>query len=157
METLVKTEMPNEIKSLDLERIKWKLRESEERKAWSHEMCDFAEREYKRFLTLIKLYPGKTIVPNKLMDKMWHQHILDTRAYAKDCQKVFGRFLHHYPYFGMYGKDDKQNLVDAFEETNHLYEQCFQENMSDFEASRCTDHPCHAPTPCACRTPEACR
>ena len=37
-------------------------------------------------------------VPTIDIDLFWHQHILDTRAYAKDCQKVFGQFLHHFQF-----------------------------------------------------------
>lgn len=72
------------------------------------EQCNFAEQEYKKFLTLKKLYPEKDLVPNKAVDEFWHAHILDTVSYQKDCKKVFGYFLHHFPYFGIYGEEDKQ-------------------------------------------------
>lgn len=36
-------------------------------------------------------------VPNKQIDEMWHEHILDTRKYSDDCQTVFGYYLHHTP------------------------------------------------------------
>jgi len=38
-------------------------------------------------------------------------------AYAKDCETVFGYFMHHFPYFGIYGKEDYQQLVTAFDKT----------------------------------------
>lgn len=131
--------------------------DSEEGLGWTKELCDFAEIEYKKYLTMAKLFPELDIVPNKIMDKFWHQHILDTKAYAEDCQIVFGYFLHHYPYFGMHGTADKQNLIDAFEQTKSIYRSLFKMNMDDSNAARCKDHACHKPNSCACRTPEACK
>lgn len=146
-----------EIDSLNLERIKWKLNESDEGQGWTKELCNFAETEYKKYLTMIKLFPELDLVPNKIMDKFWHQHILDTQAYADDCEKIFGRFVHHYPYFGMYGAEDRQNLMDAFERTKEIYKSLFGHEMQDANAVRCKDHACHVPSDCACRTPEACK
>lgn len=118
-----------EILKLNLDRIKWKLSEPDEGRGWSQELCDHAEMEYKKYLTMLKLFPELDIVPNKIMDKFWHQHILDTRAYAKDCNAVFGRFVHHYPYFGMYGEEDRQELISAFERTREIYKSLFSSNM----------------------------
>lgn len=69
------------------------------------------------------------MVPNKIMDIFWHYHILDTRAYHKDCEAVFGHYLHHFPYFGMRGEQDAQNLKNAFYKTKELYLETFGENM----------------------------
>ena len=43
-------------------------------------------------------------------------HILDTRAYSRDCEFLFGRFLHHFPYFGMRGDADRAALDRTFRE-----------------------------------------
>ena len=110
----------DDILSLDLEMIKLKLQDEEEGQGWSREYCDEAEIEYKRYLILKHEHPEKEIVPNGVIDKFWHQHILDTIKYADDCQKLFGKFIHHFPYFGMNGKEDAQNLINAFEETKML-------------------------------------
>lgn len=118
-----------EILELNLDRIKWKLSEPQEGRGWSQELCNFAELEYKKYLTMVKLFPELDIVPNKIMDRFWHQHILDTRAYAKDCNSVFGRFVHHYPYFGMYGEEDRQELISAFERTKEIYKSVFSSDM----------------------------
>lgn len=111
----------DDILSLDFSMIKKKLQDTEEGLGWSELECEFAEEEYKRFLALKRAYPEKEIVPNQIVDSFWHQHILDTMKYAEDCQKIFGEFIHHYPYFGMNGVDDYQNLCNAFEETKALY------------------------------------
>jgi hypothetical protein len=46
----------------------------------------------------------------KIVDEIWHQHILDTHAYHRDCDAIFGSYLHHFPYFGMRGDADAQAL-----------------------------------------------
>lgn len=117
------------IASIDLSMVKMKLQEPEEGLGWSTEQCELAEVEYKRFLHLCAVH-GKGIVPNKIMDQMWHYHILDTRAYHKDCQDVFGHYMHHFPYFGMRGEEDARNLENEFHATQRLYQHAFGEDMS---------------------------
>jgi hypothetical protein len=134
-------EANNLIDLIDLSMIKIKLMDEEEGQGWDEEFTAFAETRYKRYLCLQYLYPQKSIVPTKDIDLFWHQHILDTRAYARDCQTIFGRFLHHFPYFGMRGDDDAKKLLDSFEETKILYASHFLEdlclNYSDINPSSC--------------------
>jgi len=127
------------IAEINLEMVKMKLRKSEDEEGlgWSYEQCDEGEIEYKRFLHLIKKFSGFQIVPHKIMDLMWHQHILDTRAYHKDCDKIFGEYLHHFPYFGIRSEADKKNLDTAFSETESLYSLEFKEEMTEKESSHC--------------------
>ena len=68
---------------------------------------------------------------------MWHYHILDTQAYEKDCQSIFGQILHHYPYFGINGTKGKKQLVSAFDRTKMLYQETFKSTMEgpDYLAS----------------------
>jgi hypothetical protein len=115
------------IQALDLAPIKFKLMDTEEGHGWSREYADHVEIEYKRFLTLLVKYPEAAIAPSKTVDKFWHGHILDTMKYAEDCNQVFGYFLHHFPYFGMRGKEDAANLAAAAETMNRLYQQEFGE------------------------------
>lgn len=80
-------------------------------------------------------------------------------GYREDCQKVFGRFIDHYPYFGIYGQDDYQELKNAFAQTVALYEKHFGAypgGGNEAQAMRCKDHACHVPTSCACRVEGAC-
>lgn len=145
------------VEALNFDRLKWKLSESAEAKMTKDE-CELAEREYRRYLTLKKLYPGVELVPNKMLDEFWHAHILDTVAYHADCESVFGFYVHHFPYFGIYGDDDYQNLVTAFEKTKSLYELHFGEYPEELNsAARCEDHPCHVPSSCVCRAPGTCK
>lgn len=177
MNTKTLNNISPEVAKLDFKGLKWKLSESSEAEM-SPETCDLAEREYRRFLTLKARYPHAILVPSKLMDKFWHAHILDTAAYARDCENLFGRFMHHFPYFGIYGEDDKKDLDDSFAKTDALYQSEFGESMSEagasncseddpkcdtigkcippenrqlLKAARCSGKACHAPTSCRCR------
>lgn len=70
------------------------------KQGWSDEDRALAERDYRQFLRLVKDHPDAKPVPSEMVDDVWHSHILFTRQYAKDCQDVFGYFLHHRPYVG---------------------------------------------------------
>jgi len=113
------------IQALDLDPIKFKLMDPEEGQGWSREYVDKMELAYKRFLALLATYPEETLVPSKDVDRFWHGHILDTLKYGEDCDKVFGYFLHHFPYFGMRGAEDAANLARAGEKTERLYQREF--------------------------------
>src|SRR5258705_423349 len=126
------------IQALDLDPIKFKLMDPEEGQGWSREYVDQMAIEYKRFLTLSVRYPDETIAPSKDVDKFWHGHILDTMKYAEDCEKVFGYFLHHFPYFGMRGEEDAAALAQAGEGMARLYAQEFGEPMPQGQAAYCS-------------------
>lgn len=130
------------IEQIDLEPIKAKLIDTREGKGWTLERANRTERLYKRFLYLCHIY-GRThpIVPTPDIDEMWHQHILDTRKYSDDCERVFGYFVHHYPYFGMRGDSDAAALQDAFGRTIELYNQHFpevEEPYVEVSGARCS-------------------
>jgi hypothetical protein len=125
-----------DILALDLTLVKRKLEGQEEGQGWTAATCDAVEAEYKRFLSLKRLYPSRDIVPNRMVDRFWHQHILNTEQYAKDCQDLFGYFVHHYPYFGMKGEADRQDLLAAFESTSRLYKQHFGDDYAE-GAAKC--------------------
>lgn len=73
---------------------------------WSLEEIDDAEFYYRCFLQAHKEFPNKRIVPTRKIDIFWHHHILDTQKYHDDCQKIFGHYLHHFPYSGIRGEND---------------------------------------------------
>ena len=128
-----------DIAEIDMEMVKLKLADPDEGAGWTAEQCEDAELEYKRFLTLCKKFPfpKHSIVPNKIMDTTWHYHILDTRAYCSDSEKVFGGYFHHFPYFGMRGQEDAANLKAAFNATKRLYRMTFGEGMDRGKARNC--------------------
>ena len=100
-----------------------------EGKGWSEDQAEKCERLYKMFLKLNIMYLEFSVVPTKEIDEMWHAHILDTRKYHADCQKVFGFYFHHFPYFGLRGDEDKANLHRAFDITVSLFAKHFGEEL----------------------------
>lgn len=132
--------------SIDLTNVKMKLADREEGQGLSPDELAIMEREYFRFLALHLAYPNDEIVPCKIVDEMWHRHILDTAAYRDDCDALFGKFLDHFPYFGMRGEEDAQALVDAYAETIEKYRLNFGEPADATwiaaDASRCSRTAC---------------
>lgn len=104
---------------IDLDRIKAKIMKT---KKWSDTRATDAEREYRRFLRLIAENPGQAIVPwSQDLDEFWHAHIQDTRAYAADCDRIFGRFIHHDPHI----EQDPDRYHEAWNRTRALYAEAF--------------------------------
>jgi len=108
------------------------------------EQCDEMECLYRRFLALVVRYPDRTICPTGPIDMFWHAHILDTHAYERDCHAIFGRPLHHFPYFGMRGPDDRADLEQAFQETVDLFIRSFgiDPTAGDTTARSCRPQNC---------------
>jgi hypothetical protein len=131
---------------IDLTNVRRKLADPEEGKGYSSAELDSMEREYRRYLALQLAFPEATIVPCKIVDEMWHQHILDTYAYAADCDRLFGRFLHHYPYFGMRDEAEAQELRDAYSDTIERYRAAFGEPPAgtwiSVDAAKCSRTAC---------------
>jgi hypothetical protein len=115
------------IESMDLGDVEMRLKMAEpEGEGWSDEQVTTAINWYRRFLKLCVKYPDHPHVPNAPIDEVWHRHILDTAAYRENCNGIFGRFLDHYPYFGLRG--DQNERDGAFDETNRLYQAEFGED-----------------------------
>jgi hypothetical protein len=130
------------IEALDLEPIKFKLRYE---KKWPLERVDSLEKHYKMFLYLS--VEGHGVPPTRDIDEMWHAHLLDTRKYAEDCQQICGRFLDHFPYFGLLGKGDAEDLQAGAEKRNRLCKEIFGVDLEE-SAWPCLNHPPE------CRSPE---
>jgi hypothetical protein len=125
--TMNTNDLINAVMQLDLEPIKMKLMHAASGEGWSLEKANAVEKEYRRFLCLMKIYPEEDTAPLVDVDTFWHYHILDTMKYAADCEQAFGYFLHHYPYVGMRGVEDEQFRVDSGERMRELYEATFGE------------------------------
>jgi hypothetical protein len=122
-------EFINRLNQIDFGCIAYKLLHPEDGVVWSLEQITQAIEQYRLFLILNYLYPEKIIVPSKAIDRVWHQHILDSAKYREDCQTLFGHFLDHWPYFGMKDENDRQALEDAFNQTQTLWEKHFYIKM----------------------------
>ena len=121
-------EIKRRIEGIDLEPIKFKLSKLE---GYSIDEINVVEKWYRRFLFLAWRHPSSAVVVPEPIDAMWHHHILDTKKYADDCSRVFGDFLHHFPYFGLRGDEDARALRAAFKRTSALMDEEFGENAAD--------------------------
>jgi hypothetical protein len=110
------------LSAIDFGPIAFKLMHPEDVEGWSLERVTRAVELYRRFLFLNYLYPDRPIVPSREIDQVWHTHILDTAKYREDCDILFGHFMDHWPYFGLRDADERQQLNDAFRETQALFE-----------------------------------
>lgn len=102
------------VMALDLEAIKFKLVKE---KGWSLQQADATEPHYKAYIFLLATRPEVNWVPSLAVDEMWHAHILDTQKYMADCARLFGRYIHHYPYLGMKDEGDAAVLADLYQQT----------------------------------------
>jgi hypothetical protein len=127
------------IDNLKFHLLKLKLKDVEDGEGWSDEQCEKAESFYKRFLKLVLIYPDERIIPTQEIDTFWHYHILDTRKYMEETISIYGEYLHHYPYLGLLGVDDKANLIELFRTTQELYELTFQDTFPDSPFAKCDD------------------
>lgn len=129
------------VETLDFAMLKSKLVAE---MGWTPETCDETEGLYRRFLALNVRYPDRKICPTGPVDDFWHAHILDTHAYERDCHAIFGRFLHHYPYFGLRGPADREDLEAAFSATIDLFIRHFGIDLTggDTQARSCRPQRC---------------
>jgi hypothetical protein len=110
----------DQIDKIDFSNIKRRLMlPAPEGDAFDEHAADLSIEWYRRYLKLHAKYQEYRLVPSRFIDIAWHRHILDTRAYLRDCVNCFGEMLHHNPYFGM--NDDAAERDAAFEVTDRLY------------------------------------
>lgn len=131
-EVINKAEKWDLVESLDFVAVKLKVLKS---KSWwwklKHDIGD-VESEYRQFLYLIAINPGKTVVPwTQDVDDFWHQHILDTKKYREDCEKVFGRFIDHNPHLPQGTSEN----VKASNDTKQMYKEAFKDRVKEGETS----------------------
>lgn len=55
--------------------------------------------EYRKYMAINAVFPESHHPISKEIDAVWHQHVLDSPDYARFCDTIFGRFLHHNPVF----------------------------------------------------------
>lgn len=114
--------------------------------AWDLERAEAALRNYKRYMAVTKALGGEQLVPNGDIDEIWHMHILDTRAYMKDCNELFGEYMHHFPYFGRLGEENRQQWLEVQSQSESLWQELFCEALygATLEAQNCPQVcPCH--------------
>ena len=107
------------IDELQFDQMKAKLLHRKE-SGWTPATLMRAEQGYRQFLKLSAKYPSVAVVPGEEVDQFWHAHILDTRRYAADCERLFGYVLHHNPYVGIDGAEDEAHLLELAGATSEL-------------------------------------
>jgi hypothetical protein len=130
------------IDEIDLEPIAFKLMQPEPGQCGlSAVQVDYDVALYRCFLKLCALYPGTAIVPTVGIDRVWHTHILDTAKYRADCDRVFGRFLDHFPYAGLRGEEDERAWRESFAQTCRMFMEHFGAQLgSELVPSVCINH-----------------
>jgi hypothetical protein len=91
---------------------------------WSREFTARLVAEYRILLAMKATFPELPLPPSRVMDQFWHEHILDTQAYFRDCAHIAGDYIHHFPYFGMRSPADVERLLSALATERDLYVQC---------------------------------
>jgi Glycine-rich domain-containing protein-like len=94
--------------------------------------AQFCERQYRRWLFLRRKFEGELMPPSADIDVFWHAHILDTYQYRNDCDRIFGYYLQHNPYFGANGPRDEENWLAAAGNLLRRYQETFGRPLTRF-------------------------
>ncbi|MBW4659056.1 MAG: glycine-rich domain-containing protein-like [Drouetiella hepatica Uher 2000/2452] len=113
-------------RQLDLDPIAYQLMQSPTDLYWTKPQVVKAIAQYLAFLYLYDRYPHLQLAPSLEIDQIWHCHILDTQKYAEDCQLLFGYMIHHFPYLGLRGVQDRRNQREAYLLTKRLFAKHFK-------------------------------
>lgn len=89
---------------------------------WTLSDAEHCCQLYKNFLFLLKKHLPVSLVPTREIDEFWHNHILYTKNYSRDCERIFGHYLHHEP---ASPTENAEELVSNFQLTKQLYLQEF--------------------------------
>ena len=125
----------NYIDSIDFTMMRNNMTDPDEGLGWGPDHLDHVEHQYKNWLFLRRKHRSdRAKLPpcSRDVDKFWHFHILDTRAYHRDCAVIFGEYHHHWPYFGVRDDEDYDDLLCAFESSRALYAAEFGEEVLDY-------------------------
>ena len=116
------------IQALDLEPIRLRVMDAELGEGWTREYAESVERAYRTYLTMLAKHLDKMedIAVSKDVDEFWHTHILHTMKYTEDCERVFGKYLHHNPHIGDRTRADIEKKAAQAEATRRLYQQEFR-------------------------------
>lgn len=126
----VDTDSAREALTLMETRLDWDpLRERCQRRlGWSPDYARRILHHYQHYLALkvaTEDWDGHILSPPLPVDAMWHEHLLDTKRYTCDCDRITrGRFLHH-------DADGDENAVARWERvqmTKYVHYTVFFEN-----------------------------
>ncbi|WP_407497231.1 glycine-rich domain-containing protein [Elizabethkingia anophelis] len=90
---------------------------------WNADFTKKAIDEYKKFIYLCCILPNGAS-PSKIVDKVWHMHLIYTWNYWEEfCPVILKRNLHHYPAKEGRGENNKYN--EWYVETLKNYKEIF--------------------------------
>jgi hypothetical protein len=90
---------------------------------WSSRFSHRAIDEYRKFLYL-GVVADFGVTPSKVIDQVWHEHLLFTRAYDQFCGEVLGRPFEHFPELVPTG-EQTSTFASQYQATLDLYEEEF--------------------------------
>lgn len=96
-----------------------------EENGWNESFAYDSVEEYRKFMFLLAT-SEQFMSPSKIVDKVWHQHILDTKAYAKFCDDIHGTFIHHVPRRSNQSDDE---FIDSYNRTINQYQKIFKDSF----------------------------
>lgn len=97
--------------------------------SWSLDFTRKAIEEYKKFIYLCCILPNGAS-PSRIVDKVWHMHLIYTRNYWEEfCPHILRRPLHHHPSKG--GAAEKEKHQRWFEDTLTSYRKVFQQEAPE--------------------------
>lgn len=94
--------------------------------------CHLVARALRQFfLAYLKSGRGTVGMPSRVVDDLWHEFILDTRAYARFCEQAFGAYFHHMPASGLASSSSQnQGLRNTWRWV------CLEENINPKKPTR---------------------
>lgn len=95
---------------------------------WTKNFALEAILEYKKFMYLAATSQGM-VSPSKIVDIVWHQHLIFTQSYNSFCQ-LLGKNIQHIP--STHDKKDFQKFQEAASRTKQLYHQNFGKQPKAF-------------------------
>jgi hypothetical protein len=116
--TMFNQESVNYIESIDFTMMRDKM---VAHNGWKLSEVEQGIRLYRNYLILHLKYPDEKLAPSECIDEVWHNHILDTHKYRDDCENIFGKYLDHYPYFGIDVHSNLDDNAKAFERMQELH------------------------------------
>lgn len=114
--------------ALDLTAVAHKLQATDPAR-WTDERVRDLQLAYRRFLAIHLVHDDSCFVPSAALDEFWHQHILFTEQYERDCRALFGRTLHHDPLFGLRDEAERQENAAGFARLGELWNFYFGEPL----------------------------
>jgi hypothetical protein len=91
-------------------------------------MADEARIEFFQYMLLTSI-SDKNTAPPRLADLFWHRLILNTFVYAKFCNSIFGKFVHHSP------ANDFDNSQKSVDRTISLFKSLYGKDIKLSDSS----------------------